>query len=195
MSDTTELSSKSGSPGGCCLFLGVLNLLGSELALLPDRDECSPPFCHDTWPWLSYLTSVNARTVWGNDKLQYDRKYASYVKASQFFFFISSLFWWHLGCVLLENQVGAPKLADNVSLTAQPDDLLSVGLLHTTSPVQGCGSSLDSAPDSGTSWSECLILFLTLWFPDLVHLERQPRSSGNSPGIWIMPWLSHLLTA
>ena len=131
----------------------------------------------------------------GDNKLQYGRKHATYVKASQFFFSISSLFWWHLGCVLPENQVGAPKLTDNVSLTAQPDDLLSVGLSHTTSPVQGCGSSLDSAPDSGASWSECLILFLTLWFPDLVHLKRQPWSSGNSPGIWIVPWLSHLLTA
>lgn len=44
VSDTTELSSKSDSPGGCCLFLGVLNLLGSELTLLSDRDECSPHF-------------------------------------------------------------------------------------------------------------------------------------------------------
>ena len=48
-SDTRELSSKSGSPGGCCPFLGILNLLGSELTLLSDRDECSPHFAmiHD----------------------------------------------------------------------------------------------------------------------------------------------------
>lgn len=36
-------------PRGCCLFLGILNLLGSELTLLSDRDECSPHFAmmHD----------------------------------------------------------------------------------------------------------------------------------------------------
>lgn len=155
---------------------------------------------HPILPWhmtLAKLLSLcELEDCMGDDKLQYGRKYASYVKVSLFFFpFISSLFWWLLGRVLPENQVGAPKLTDNVSLTAQPNDLLSVGLLHTTNPVQGCGSSLDSAPDSGASWSECLILFLTLWFPDLVHLERQPWSSGNSPGIWIVPWLYHLLTA
>lgn len=116
------------------------------------------------------------------------RKYSSYVKVSQFFFlflFISSLFGMTFEMCVWESG-GSPKLTDNVSLTAQPDDLLSVGLLHTTSPGPGCGSSLDSRQTVALLvWMPYPFSWL-LWFPDLVHLERQP-CWAEQPGIWPVP--------
>lgn len=188
-----ESLAPSQSPGSHCLILTTQTLLDSELTLLPEMDF------HPISPGCMILAKlfnlcepknyvgriINTKTVENMlDNLQESLKKTVTIII---FFLVSSVSWWLFGCLLPAHQVGACKLSGTVSLAAWPDDLLLVGPLSVVSLLQGCGSSLDSVPDSGVSWSERLILFLTLWFPDLEHLEGRLWGRGIEPRFGVHP--------
>lgn len=110
-------------------------------------------------------------------------------KHLNFSFFISSLFWWHLRCVLPENQVRPLNSLIRYLWLLNCWLAFCRSLTHIEGSRQECGSSLDSAADSGASWSGLLILFLTLLILQALCILR--GSLGWAETAWD---LGHALT-